>query len=55
MNKLWINRIIALITFMLCIYICEKFNLRPIVCFILSTFMIIGLSFVFAFIDELLK
>ena len=55
MSSIWINRILALILYCTCIFICEKFKLSPIACFLLATFYIIGLSFLFEFIKEVLK
>lgn len=55
MNILWINRILALILYCACIFICEKYKLSPVWCFILATFNMFALCFVFEFIKEVLK
>ena len=55
MNTLWINRIIAIIVYLISVYICERFKLSPWLCFTVAVFMLLGLSFIFAIIDEVLK
>lgn len=55
MNILWINRITAIIIYCISVYICEKFKFSPWVCFTFAVFMLLGLSFIFAVIEEIMK
>lgn len=52
---LWINRTIAILTYMMCVDTCERYNLRPWVCFTFAVIALIGLSFIFAIVERVLK
>lgn len=54
-TTLWTNRIIAGIVTIIAILICEKYNLRPSLCFIIAFLSIIGLSFIFAIVERIFK
>lgn len=52
---LWINRIIAIVTYCICVYICERFKLAPWYVFTFAIFYLIGLNFLLEIIKVLLK
>lgn len=52
---LWINRIIALISYAICIFICEKYKLPPVWCFTIAVVYMFVVSFFFEIAREILK
>ena len=52
---LWINRIVAVVFYCILIYLCEKYKIQPTWCFIIATFYMIGLTFLFEIIKAVLK
>lgn len=55
MSILWINRILALVFYALCIWICEKYKLSPVWCFFLATIWIFGMGILFEFIKGIIE
>ena len=51
----WINRIICGVVCGLSAWICEKYNLRPALCFILAFCTMVGLAFIFEIVNHLFK
>lgn len=52
---LWTNRIICGALCAIMIWVCEKYNLRPAVCFILAFVTLIGLTFLFEIVKGILE
>ena len=52
---LWVNRIVALVFYCIFIWLCEKYKIQPAWCFIIATFYIFVLTFLFEIIREVLK
>ena len=57
MNKviLWTNRIICGALCAIMVWICEKYNLRPAICFILAFVTLVGLTFLFEIVKGILE
>lgn len=51
---LWTNRIICGVLCGIMVWICEKYNLRPAICFILAFVTLIGLTFLLEIIKYIL-
>lgn len=48
--RLWVNRIVCGIICALCVWICEKYNLRPVWCFLFAFATLVSSTFVFEII-----
>lgn len=51
---LWTNRIVCGALCAIMVWICEKYNFRPAICFILAFVTLIGLTFLFEIIKHIL-
>ena len=51
---MWTNRILTGLICAFVAFICEKYNFRPCLCFILAFITLISLSFIFGIVRHLL-